>query len=92
MTEPTNPTGPSSPNPTPPQSGPSSNVPGFTPIGGSGEDPWQSFKNFLGPEGYKKFMNGLCQSINQDISRQTKKMHEASEKLKRAELGEDDIN
>lgn len=63
--------------------------PGTFQASGSG-DGWSSFKSFLGPEGYKKFMKMLCQSITQEIGKQQKKMHEASEKLKRAETGQDD--
>ena len=51
---------------------------------------FESFKTFLGPEGYEKFMQITCNMINNQMKKEQQQAKEASDKLKRALMGQDD--
>lgn len=50
---------------------------------------FSSFKNWLGPKGYKQFQQTLCQQISTEIKRQKEEAKKASDQLKRSAKGED---
>jgi hypothetical protein len=55
-----------------------------------GESLQQWIEGFLGPEGWKKFQANLCSMINNQIQAEQSKAHDAAQKLKKAESGDDD--
>ncbi len=78
------------PPPTPPSSG--SSVPASYAPGGSsstGGGGFKAFQDYFGTENYKKFVEGLCKAIAQQIGHDQKKAKEASDQLKRSTEGED---
>ncbi len=83
-----NPTAPSPNNPTGPQ-GASNSPPasGTFDVGGG----WGAYKEWLGPEGYKKFQEMLCQNISAQINHDREKEQETKEIMKKSIEGETDI-
>ena len=49
---------------------------------------WKIFKNFLGPEGFAKFMQVLGNMINSEINKEQQKAEKAIQNLKKAEEGQ----
>ncbi len=84
---------PSEPTPTTlnlPQGG-SSNAPpaqGTFKVGSGG---WDAYKEWLGPEDYKKFQAMLCQSVSRQINHDKEKSKEAKEVMRKSIEGEQDI-
>ena len=87
-----NPTGSSPP---PPQNGGKTNS---DPPGGlAGSDPtapdpggsFNNLKTWLGPDGYKAFMDSICKGIVSDIGKRKEVEEKVAKQLKAAETGED---
>lgn len=49
---------------------------------------WDTFKNFLGEEGFQKFVQILCNGINSEIGKEQQKAVKAIQNLQKAEQGE----
>ena len=52
---------------------------------------WDAYKNWLGPEGYKKFQSMLCQNISTQINRDKEKEQKRKEIMRKSIDGETDI-
>ncbi len=50
---------------------------------------WGNFEQWMGKENFRKFQENICNAIAQQISHDRKRQKEASDRLKKAETGED---
>ena len=82
---------PSQPNPSPIPSSASTPPTTSTPTSSqSSSGGFESFKTFLGPQGYAQFMNILCMMITNQLGKETNQIKQASLKLRDSLTGNDD--
>ena len=71
-------------------------------VGGAGNQPppskpfdvgggWGAYKEWLGPEGYKKMQEMLCQSVSRQINKDKEKEQETKEIMRKSIEGDADI-